>query len=144
MKLINNYSIRTKLTFIVMMTTCVSLLLALFAIGVIDTLSFRAQMLNDASSVANMIVNNSKAALTFDDGEAAREILESLKGDTHVGSATLLREDGRPMAEYRRPDWSASEMSPVDANHVSFNWDRIEIAQPVRLDGKRIGAVVMQ
>ena len=144
MKLINNYSIRTKLTIIVMMTTCASLLLALFAIGVIDTLSFRAQMLNDASSVANMIINNSKAALTFDDSKAAREILESLKGDTQVGLAILFNEDGSPMAEYRRPDWSVRKLPPVDANLVSFNWDRIEIAQPVRLEDKRIGAVVMQ
>ena len=144
MKRINNYSIRGKLTFIVMVTTCVSLLLALVAIGLIDTLSSRTQMCTDACSVAKMIVNNCTAALNSGDRKAASECLDSLGVEPRVGLVVLVRKDGEPMAEYRRPDWETSLLPAVDANYVSFAWNHIEIARPVMLEGKRIGAVIMQ
>ena len=144
MKNINNYSIRGKLTFIVMTTTCVSLWLALLSIGLIDTLNFRNRMQKDAIAATTMIANSSTAALSFGDAKSAREILESLKGDSHVGSVTLVGADGKPVAEYRQPDWETSLLPAADANYVSFTWGRIEISRPVLLEGKRIGSVVMQ
>ena len=144
MKQFNNYSIRAKLTVIVMATTCVSLLLALLSMGFIDALNYRNQMKKDAVSLATMVANNSTAALSFGDAKSAREILDSLRGDAQVGSATLLDADGKPMADYRRPDWGVTYLPSVDANDVSFTWDRIEIVRPVVLEGKRIGAVAMQ
>ncbi len=144
MKHFNIYSIRGKLTVIVMATTCVSLFLALLSMGVIDALNFRNQMQKDAVSLATMVANNSTAALSFGDAKSAREILESLRGDPQVGSATLLGSDGKPMAEYRRKDWGVAYLPSLDVDHVSFTWDRIEIVRPVVLEGKRIGAVVMQ
>ncbi len=144
MKHFNNYSIRGKLTVIVMATTCVSLLLALLSMGAIDALNYRNQMRKDAVSLANMVANNSTAALSFGDAKSAREILESLRGDDQVGSATLLGSDGKSVAEYRRPDWGTSPLPSVDTEQVTFTWSQIEIVRPVVLEGKRIGAVVMQ
>lgn len=144
MKEFNNYSIRGKLTVIVMATTCVSLLLALLSMGVIDAVNYRNQMRKEALSLATMIANNSTAALSFGDEKSAREILESLRGDAQVGLATLLGSDGQTVAEYRRSDWGITYLPSVRDNHVSFGWDRIEIVRPVVLEGKRIGTVVMQ
>lgn len=144
MKGINNYSIRGKLTFIVMMTTCISLLLALFAMSLFDTLNFQSQMRSDASSVVEMIVNNSKAAVSFGDEKAAKEILDSLGSEPNVGSIMLIGEDGNLLAECRKPGWPASSIPAVGANYISSTWHRIEIARPILLQGACIGAVVLQ
>ena len=144
MKNINNYSIRGKLTLIVMTTTCVSLLLALLAMGLIDTLNFRDQMQKDAVAEAMMVANSSTAALSFWDKKAAKEILDLLAADPNVGVVAIVGEGGKPLAEYRRPDWEVSLPLAVDGNSVSFTWDRIEIVRPVVLEGKRIGSVMLQ
>ncbi len=144
MKQINNYSIRGKLTFIVMVTTFASLVLALLAMGLFDTLNFRAQMRRDAISTTAMLANNSTAALSFGDGISAKKILSLLAENPNVGAASIIDGDGKTMAEYRRPDWSPGSLPALDANHVEFTWDRIKVVYPVTLAGKRIGAVVMQ
>ena len=144
MKHINNYSIRGKLTFIVMVTTCVSLFLALLAMGLFDTLNFRAQMRRDAIATTVMIANNSTAALSFGDAKSAKEILNSFAADPNIGIATIVGGDGKAIAEYRRSDWATGPLPSLDANHVEFTWARIEVVHPVMLEGKRIGAVVMQ
>ena len=143
-KQIKNYSIRSKLMLIVMATTCVSLLLALLAMGAFDTLKFRDQMRQDAVSTAKMIANNSTAAASFGDGKAAKEILDSLSADSDVGASLILGEDGKCVAEYRRPNWTAIP-SPISVNeHVLFFSDRIDVVQPVLMSGRRIGTVVLQ
>jgi hypothetical protein len=55
MKEISNYSIRGKLTMIVMVSTFASLLLALLTMGLIDTLSFSTQMRQDAISATAVL-----------------------------------------------------------------------------------------
>lgn len=144
MKFINNYSIRGKLTFIVMATTCVSLLLALVAMGVFDALNFREQLRQDAVSVARMIANNCTAAVSFGDGKTANEILASLSSDSGVGSSSILADDGKVLAEYRRADWVASVLPKSKIESVVMLWDRIDVTQPVLMDGKHIGIVVLQ
>ena len=144
MKEISNYSIRGKLTMIVMVSTFASLLLALLTMGLIDTLSFSTQMRQDAISATAMLANNSKGALSIGDRISAKNILSVLAGNSNVGAASIIDREGNTMAGYSRPDWSLGSQMARHADYVSFTWDYIEVVYPVTLVGKRIGTVVMQ
>ena len=143
MKFINNLSIRRKLTIIVMVTTCVSLLLALIAMGVFDALNYRSQMMQDAQSLTKTIANNSTAVISFGDDKSAKEILHSLSSDPNVALSAIIGEDEKPIAEYRRSDWAAAQIPNVTGQRIDFSWDRTDVVEPVKMGGKTIGAVVL-
>ena len=119
-------------------------MLALFCIGLIDTLKFRGQMQQEAVSMARLIANNSAAAVSLGDEKAAKGILGSLSSDSDVGASLILDETGKKFAEYRRPDW-VDDYSPISINEpVVISWGRILVVQPVLINGKRAGTVVLQ
>jgi two-component system cell cycle sensor histidine kinase/response regulator CckA len=144
MKFITNYSIRGKLTLIVMLTTSAALLLAVVAMGVFDMLNYRSQLRKDAVALAGIIANNSTAALSFSDASAAQEILNALKADRHLGSAAIWEANGDQLARYQRPGWAALATPAATANQVEFAAQAIEVAQPVVLNGVRLGTVTLQ
>lgn len=144
MKQIADYTIRGKLTLIVMLTTGVALLLAVLAMGGFDLLNFRNQMRKDAVAVAGIIANNSTAALTFNDAKSAQEILDALKADTHLGSAIIWTAKAEPLARYQRPDWKWQTSPPTAASGGEFTRYALEVVQPVWLNGERLGTVTLQ
>jgi len=144
MKFITNYTIRGKLTVIVMLTTSVALLLAVVAMGFFDMLNYRNQLRKDAVAVAGIVANNCTAALSFSDAKSAQEILNALKADRHLGSAAIWDASGAQLARYQRPDWDAPTTLPAQANQVEFTAQAIEVAQPVVLNGERLGTVTLQ
>ena len=144
MKRITDYSIRSKLTIIVMVTTCAALLLAVVLLGVFEALSVRAQLRTDAMTTARIVANNSTAVLSFEDISAAQEVLAALQGDLHIGSAAIYDATGQRLASYRREDWDTLP-APVSTTEYAHYTDRgIEVAQTVILGGKRIGMVALQ
>jgi two-component system cell cycle sensor histidine kinase/response regulator CckA len=144
MKHIADFSIRGKLTFIVMTTTCAALCLAMVAMGFFDAVAGRAQLRRDAVTNARIIANNSTAALSFGDEKAAAETLDALAVDTRLGAAVLYDAEGKQIALYRRPNWEISPPPTLRENHVHFTHEQIEVAQPVLLNGQRLGTVLLQ
>ena len=70
-RLVANLSIKQKLNFIVMVTTCIALLFAFASFVAYDVVATRAKMSNIVSMLAEMIAANSTAALSFKDPAAA-------------------------------------------------------------------------
>jgi methyl-accepting chemotaxis protein len=144
MKRIADLSIRSKLTFIVMTTTCGALGLAMTAMGVFDTFSVRAQLRRDAVTNARIIANNSTAAFSFGDEHSASETLDALAVDGRLGAAGLYNAEGEQIALYRRPHWKNSPPPTLIGNYVTFSPEQIEVAEPVLLNGQRLGTVLVQ
>ena len=118
MKALRDLSIRTKLTFITMLTSMVVLVLACGAFLGYELFTFRNSMSRDLAILGDVIANNSTAALTFNDATAAREALAALRVQRHVISACIYGKDGLPFATYRRdasatPAWPARSAGQV-------------------------------
>lgn len=139
-----DYSIRAKLTLIVMLTTSAALLFAVVAMGAFDMLNYRNQLRRDAVAVAGIVANNCTAALSFNDAQSAQEILNALKADRHLGSAAIWEANGERLAVYRRPDWNSLTSPTAHANQVDFTAQAIEVTQLVVLNGERLGTVTLQ
>ncbi len=144
MKRITDYSIRSKLTIIVMATTCAALLLAVVSLGIFEALSVRAQLRTDAVTMARIVADKSTAALSFEDGIAAKEVLEALRADHHVGSAVIYGVTGERVASYQREGWPTLPTPTAPAEYAQFIPHGVEVVQTVKLDGRRIGMVALQ
>lgn len=144
MKRVADYSVRGKITFIVMTTTCAALLLAMVAMAVFDTMAVRSKLRQDAVTSARIVANNSTAALSFGDDKAASETLDALAVDSHLGAAVIYDVEGKQLAVYRRPDWKTSPPLTLSESRVNFTSEHIEVAEPVLLNGHRLGTVLLQ
>jgi signal transduction histidine kinase/DNA-binding response OmpR family regulator len=142
---LRNLSIRTKLTFIVVLTSVTALLLAGGAFLGYETVTFRSKMEQDLTILADVIGANSTAALTFQDVAAARDALGALKAQPRVEAAAIYATDGTPFATFRRdPKQLASWPVTVKQDGVLRERDALGIMRPIALDGERIGSIYIR
>src|SRR5512147_1716351 len=93
-----NLAVQQKLRLIVMATVSLALLLACAAVLAYDQIEARESMRNDLGVLADIFSANSSAALSFNDGPAAEELLSTLQAKAHVVSAFLYAADGKLFA----------------------------------------------
>ncbi len=137
-------SIRAKLTLIVMATTLATLCLALVALVVIEQVNFRERMRRDAVTSAQIIGNNSTAALSFNDAKAAKEVLSALSADARFGAAAIYDAEGNLVTEYVRRGWT-TKLPPTHAGGaVTFLDDYLAVSSPVEINGRWLGTVLLE
>src|SRR4051812_34302033 len=100
MRLLQNISIRRKLTVITMLTTGLALLLACGSFVIYDLLTFREEMVKELTSMTDIIGANSTAALSFGDQADATGTLASLRSQPAILGARVIAADGKIFASY--------------------------------------------
>ena len=138
-------SIRFKLTAVIMVIAAVTLQLAFLIFAILDMLMFRDEMVNDLSSVVEIVGANSTAALAFNDSQAAAETLASLRDRPHIMAACLYDQAGSVFSEYLRTD-SRSPVTwpdPAPPGH-QFASKFLEVFGPVTLEGESLGVVYVK
>jgi diguanylate cyclase len=91
----NRLSIRQKLTVMLMLTSGSVLALASIAFVIWDFYRFRADMHDDLVTEAQLVLDNTAAAVTFNDTDAAGETLGMLELHPHMQLACLYLPDGK-------------------------------------------------
>jgi len=91
---------RHKVTLALTLTSVMALLLASSAFMTYDVLTFRNRMVDDLETLAEIIGNNSTAALAFNDPQAAALVLGALRAKPNIVAAYLYTPDGRLFAAY--------------------------------------------
>lgn len=127
MNFLRNASIRRKLYLVTMLTSGIAMLLVSLGFVVNDLLSARSDRVRHLSIQAEMIAVNVGAPMLFSDRQAAEELLDSLRVDPGIISASLLAADGKPFAERGQiiRDWERSTL--------------IEIVREVKIGDQRLG-----
>ena len=120
-------SIRQKLTAMLMTACAAVLLLASVAFVVWDFYQFRSDMQADVITQAQVVLDNTEAAITFNDPAAAGETLEMLEIHPHTQLACLYLAGGELFAfrVFRDPS-DACPVSPSDG--VQFTATRMYVA----------------
>ncbi len=136
-------SINRKLTLMLVLTTGISLLLACLAFVAYDVVTLRQAMVRNTSTLAEVIGSNSKAALLFDDAEAAKETLAALTAAEPVTAAVLYDRHGNEFARYVAPGTASTELEPFDANTADhgFRSEHLEHSRNVVFSGQVIGSI---
>ncbi len=136
--------IKQKLMIIVMVTTTAALLLAGFGIIAADSLLFRQYLKRDLASVARIIGDNSTAALSFNDPQAATETLAALHARSHVVDACIYESDGTVFAKYARANATQAACArPAVEEELHFGSGGLTVSHPIVLSGRRIGTLVL-
>ena len=142
--MIRNWSIKRKLMLITMATVSIALLLASAGFLAYDLVTFRNGMNSELSSFAEIIGDNSAAALAFQDDRAARDILAALRVRKEIVAAGLYR-NGRLFAHY--PDNAILPRIPTVKSSGSccgFGNTSITTVYPIILYGKPQGQLYLE
>jgi methyl-accepting chemotaxis protein len=127
-----------------MLTSTFVLVIALAGFVLFDWGNLRHRMTQDLSTLAQIIGDNSTAALVFKDPAAAEETLAALKAHKNILSAIIYTTDGRVFAKYTRGD-VGEELSlsepPVEEGGYHLGERQLSLVHPIRFDGQIIGTV---
>ncbi|HEX2767705.1 MAG TPA: ATP-binding protein [Geobacteraceae bacterium] len=141
----SDISIKRKLTFIIMVTSTIALLLAGTAYVTYDVLTLRDTMVRNVTMLSEIIGANSTADIVFGDHKSAAENLAKLSVNPHIVSSCIYGKGGEIFASYLRHDMAGKFSPPAlheDGHH--FGADSLTQFRRIYLDNKPVGAVFLQ
>ena len=141
MKILRNVRIRHKLTLIIMFTCICALSLAGTALIFWGQVAARHTMAANLSTQAQMIADNCKAAVAFEDAEDAKETLKALGAQPSIVLGEVHTKSGEHFADYSRDKHILIEHQ--EDGH-SFGLGRLMVFKSIVLDGEKIGTVCLK
>jgi signal transduction histidine kinase len=135
-------ALRSKLMLVLMLATVTALLVASVGLALADRARFRREMSGNLTSLAEVLAENSTAALTFDDAAAAAETLGAVRARRDVLLACLYDADGTAFATYEPSTPRCPERAPADGGR--FAAETFTVVRPVLLAGKRVGTIELR
>ncbi|MBN1788809.1 MAG: PAS domain-containing protein [Sedimentisphaerales bacterium] len=147
MTLLKNMAIKYKLMTIIMLACVTGLLLAGATFIVWEQRTISAQMVKNLSTLAEMVGENCKAALTFEDNQDAEKTLEVLHVDSSIMFGGIYTNDGNIFAAYYRNNVEPEvqlNLTRFQGSGFGFTDGSLVVASPIILDKKIIGTVCLQ
>ncbi|MDO8547919.1 MAG: CHASE sensor domain-containing protein, partial [Nitrospirales bacterium] len=145
MSTLRDISIKQKLILIIMLTSVIALTLASAGFIIGEAFTFRDSMARNLSTMADVIVANSTAALVFKDQASAEETLSALGAVRSIVTAGIYAKDGPVFARYLRRDAAKDHPLPVHPEDgYRFEGGHLLLFRPIIYDGERIGTVYLQ
>ena len=142
---LGSLSIRRKLQTIIMATVAIALTLACGSLVTFEIRAMRRNLLSGAAILAQMIGDNSAAALSFEDTGAARQLLQGLKAQPSIIRACIFTARGLPLAEYHRegpPDCPGPGALTPDA--TAMVGGKLIVSHSVFLERQLLGVVYLE
>jgi two-component system, sensor histidine kinase len=141
--------IRIKLYSVVLLASTVALLLATLCSFVIQNHFIRKQLRDEIQTLANVITENSRAGLIFQDQKALQTILHSLVAKKSVIWGVIYGKNGEVYAEYRRDDKSGSypieyQIEKSALAGVYFQGNHAKINQQIIVDNEQLGQLFIE
>ena len=129
------------------LTAAAALLVASVALIVVQFLSLRDTLADDLRVQANIIGNNSSAALMFRDARAGEETLAGLAGSPSVSAAAIFDSAGATLAHYERGERQAPLAPPTAALAAAghaFSARHVDVLAAVRVNRQQAGSVLIR
>src|SRR5262245_56091217 len=136
MRLFRNLSIRSKLTLITMMVTIAALLIASGVFLWKDIVALRGELVISTATTADMIGNNSTAALSFQNQKDGTDVLSALRANEDIEAGWILTTEGNTFATYFRDEAVPTPILVGGVDH-QFGDGFLYVSRPVILDGKQ-------
>ncbi|HJX10370.1 MAG TPA: ATP-binding protein [Candidatus Binatia bacterium] len=136
-------SITRKLTMIVMATSAAALLMAGAATIIYERVTFPRNLARHLASLADVVGNNSAAAIMFNDENAAAETLRALQATPNIMMAQVYRKDGGVLASYVRVGDPMATLSAAETgiSQETIAADHVDIFRPIFLRTERVGGI---
>jgi methyl-accepting chemotaxis protein len=145
MQTFRNLPIRLKLQVVLMLTGSAAWVVACGAFGIHDGLTLRRAMTRDLSTLAEMVGQNSAAALASNDRNAGQEILSALRAKPHIIAAGIYSPDGGTFAAYHPGTVSITlpaQLPPKEERISSLT--RLAVFHPILRNGVPVGTIYLE
>lgn len=138
--------IRTKLISFIMISTLLSVFILSSVFIAQRYQSFKAQITDEFSAIAQIIADRSNAAILFEDEQALGETLSSLALHPQVMLACTFNSENILLAEYFKQTSEESAICPPQliTIHDQFNEDYFQITEPINFNGDIAGHIYIQ
>jgi PAS domain S-box-containing protein len=145
MNIFRNMMIKYKLMTIVIAACTAGLLLAGVAFLGWERNSIRNNMVKVLATRAEILGENCKASLTFQDSKDAEKILQALHVDSSMISGSIYNGNNELFAAYYR-EKNKSIVTPTEFKKasVTFGNDTLIVFAPIILDNEIIGTICLQ
>ncbi|MES2089022.1 MAG: ATP-binding protein [Pseudomonadota bacterium] len=148
------WGFRSKLALVLAASTMLAATVLFIANTALDLRSERNRLYTNTAGMTRILAFNARAALAFGDPDAARAVLNSLHELPEVTQAVLLDHTGQPFvllnlhesSPHAKPDAEQVHQATLAQAEqaVRFDWSVLSIAQPVILDGARVGTLLVE
>ena len=137
-------SLRRKITLVIMINTFAALCVACIGFAEYGVYRFKAVSSQDLNALAKILGINCTAPLTFQDPQAARDILQALTAKPNVMAAVVYDHDDRPFAVYQQGAPKAGYVPPLVSGQVTqINSNRMFVFQEIDFQGEKIGTLFL-
>lgn len=141
-------SIRFKLYSIVLLACTLALLLATVASFLIQQHLVRKQLSNEIQTLANVIAENSRVGLLFQDRSALQTILHSIVAQKSITFASISDNNSEVYSVYQQHNL-ATHTFPEGSEKaldqgLQFGWNHAGLNQSITIDGERIGRLYIE
>jgi len=143
-KILRNMRIRHKLTLIIMFTCICALSLAGVALIFWGQVTARQTMAANLSAQAQMIADNCKAAVAFEDAEDAKETLKALSAQPSIVFAEIHTKSDEHFADYSRDGTDGNILIEHQGDSYSFGGGHLTVFKKIVLDDEKIGSVCLR
>ena len=142
MHLLDDLPLGRKLVIIITGISGTALLIACLLVISYDIHRFRVNQVEQLSLLADVLGQNSAAAMAFNDRQAASEILTSSRFASSVEGICLYLNDGSSFARFSHdPAWTCDSPPPGDGLLASFG--ELTLVRPIVVNGERLGTVLL-
>ena len=139
-----NFSIKKKLIAIQLLTAFIVLIFYGIFLVFNDLRVFRKSVVDQLTSMAEIIGANSISALNFLDNEAAGNILASLALEEDIVNAWIHDADGNLFAKYSRVGYSNFSFPEIEEESCLFSWNYVTLSKRITQDDNIIGRVSLR
>ena len=146
-------SIKRKLTWLIMAASGAALLFVAAGFVTYEMVTRRQNMTRDLATLAEVLGNESTAALDFGDVDRGKEILNALRGKKNIvaaalynGSGQLLRDpaSGREARYQSDPDARENFPSTPEKNGSRFTSDHLVVFHEIYLKNAQVGTLYLK
>jgi PAS domain S-box-containing protein len=136
-------SIQARLRRIILATSAAVLLVAVSTFFVYEIFAFRRSHLEDLSTIAAVVAQNSSGALAFLDEKDAQDALDSLKAEETVQIAVLYDEKGIALVRYPANLPAQSVPNDPGPDRAQYEHGKLVVVRPV-YEQRRIGTLLIE
>jgi signal transduction histidine kinase len=139
-----NLPIRRKLMIIILLTSAAVMIVMRLAFFTYEYVTFRQAIVRQFSMLAEVIANNSTAALAFANPDDAAEVLAALKVDPNISAAGLYDEEGKLFSRYPASLAASALPAAPGTGGYRFQSNFLDGFQPVIQGDKRLGTLYLK
>jgi methyl-accepting chemotaxis protein len=144
MRFFRDMPIRRKLLLVIALTACMGLMIACGAFVGYERATFRSEARRTTAVIADVVAENSTAALSFDDRPDAEEVLKALRAEPDISVAGLYDQRGGLFVSYSRAGLQVASPPAPGVDGAVFESGQITLVRPVMLNNQRIGSLRVQ